>query len=154
MLMAIKELHLNCNLTWTWEEWLETWQLWLKQQNETQNWTSKEHQWPCVCTTSWRWNGGKKSLVQLHFSFWLTLPWQPATVQTEISLTLCCSTNVLFELVHQFVPLPLEGQHLLLGLLFIGGWQFQQGNISIFLTDGCQQSLLPEEEKNIIFIIL
>lgn len=61
---------------------------------------------------------------------------------------------MLFELVHQFVPLSLEGKHLLLGLLFIGGRQFQQCNVSILLTDGCQQSLLSKGEKNITIVKL
>lgn len=80
------------------------------------------------------------------FNLLSTVTLQPAIVQTTFIMT-CRSTHVLFELVHQFVPLPLEGHHLLLGLLFIGGRQFQQCNISIFLADGCQQSLLSEEEK-------
>lgn len=67
------------------------------------------------------------------------LPWQQAPTQGAV-------THMLFQLVHQFVPLPLEGQHLLLGFLFIGSRQFQQCYISVFLADGRQQSLLSEGE--------
>ena len=51
---------------------------------------------------------------------------------------------LLLELVHEPVFLPLQSHHLVLGFLPFGGGQFQQGDVSILLTDGCQQSLLPE----------
>lgn len=50
--------------------------------------------------------------------------------------------RLLFKLVHQSVLFSLEGQHLLLGLLLIGGRQLQQRDVSILLTNGCQESLL------------
>lgn len=49
---------------------------------------------------------------------------------------------MLFELVHEFVPFSLEGHHLLLGFLLVGGRQLQKSDISIFFTNGRQQSLL------------
>lgn len=54
---------------------------------------------------------------------------------------------LLLELVHEPVLLPLQSHHFLLGFLAFGGRQLQQGNVGVLLTDGCQQSLLPEVER-------
>lgn len=103
--------------------------------------------------------------VETELAKKLSVTWRPLKMKWRKRVTLffiliecrenfprhqSCSTNVLFELVHQFVPFPLEAQHLLLGLLLAGGRQFQQSNVCIFLTDGCRQRLLPAEEKNTI----
>lgn len=54
---------------------------------------------------------------------------------------------LLFELVHEPVFFPLQSHHFLLGLLTLGRGQLQQGDVSIFLTDRGQQSLLSERKK-------
>ena len=54
------------------------------------------------------------------------------------------ATNQFFELVLQLFLLFIETFHLG-GILFCSSASFQDGNVGIFLADGCQDGLLSEK---------
>ena len=51
--------------------------------------------------------------------------------------------DLLFELLHQSVLLPLQQGHLVLRLLLLRRGQLQESDVSILLADSSQQCLLP-----------